>query len=156
MKTEDRNNFKDRVQGIAKGTAPSMVPTVRPKKEEEYIPDMAELGLAVNLRRQLESDVARCAMLGAEAKAAEKERKPITERVKTFLQTHLADVPKFFCGSNRVTIFTTQRTVYTEESVRAALIKYRVAPQSVAGILKEGGITSESVTLLITAPKEEM
>jgi len=126
-------------------------------QETEVLPTLAELGLTLSVRRQIESDVADHAELGTIRKQAEKDQQVITDRLKKTIPEHIStdETPKFYASAYRVCLKPQTRRSFDQAVAKAALLAAGVKPAVVKHAFDTATTVNEFMTLRITAPGEE-
>lgn len=145
--------MRQRIAAIAAQTAPSMVPVPReeqpqapPEKEDEVIPDVAEL-MPNDIKKRLEliRMVDRIGEIGQTVSPLSKEKKKLVEKAKVILGK--ASIGKAICGDYRVNYYNAPRKFLDPAKLEEA----GVSKTTILACYSE----SASYTLRVTKEGEE-
>lgn len=150
---EIRNRLRDEVHGVRPGV--NLNPAGLEKKDETPLPELKDLGLPLSMRKRLELLVTSHAEYGHVEREASKSKEICTAQIKAIIGEELAETPKFFCQSMRVTYFPMERKSLSQDTLRRILMDYGVKRDVVDAAIEGATTISTTMALKISAAKEE-
>lgn len=131
-KQDIKNRLRDEELGIGGGAVAFGVDPSKKEFEETPATDIVDLGLPKKIRDKIEALSKNHAELGAIISDAEAQRKPVAEELKAMIAEHIPeDVPVFATRYTRVARYTQNRTNFSKDAARDALLDLGVSPKVV-------------------------
>lgn len=146
---ETAKRMQDELRGIREGSAIDFgVPTG--KTQAPPVPDIAELGLPLSIRKQLETLTANHAELGEVTRQATKDRDKLTAQIKAILADHVSE-PSFTINHLRVSHYVQSRTAFDKDVMQVELLNQGVQPNIINKAMVAATTSKPVVTLRISA-----